>query len=177
VTDLLDVSRIQVGKLEMRSEACDLATIVQETVQEQRMINPRRSILLEGPIEEPVPIRADADRIGQVISNYLSNALKYSSGEKAVTVSLEREGPVARVSVRDDGPGLPPAERERIWERFHRVRGVEVQTGSGVGLGLGLYISKTIIAWHGGHVGVESIPGHGATFWFTLPLAQQQPGS
>jgi len=177
VTDLLDVSRIQVGKLEMRSEACDLATIVQETVQEQRMINPRRSILLEGPIEEPVPIRADADRIGQVISNYLSNALKYSSGEKAVTVSLAREGPVARVSVRDDGPGLPPAERERIWERFHRARGVEVQTGSGVGLGLGLYISKTIIAWHGGHVGVESTPGHGATFWFTLPLAQQQPGS
>src|SRR6266702_3388946 len=153
VSDLLDVSRIQVGKLEMRSELCDLETVVQETIQEQRMINPTRSILVEMPAEEAVPIEADADRIGQVVANYLTNALKYSSVDKPVTVSLEMEGPVARVSVQDEGPGLPPAEQERIWERFHQVRGVEVQTGSGIGLGLGLYISKTIIAWHGGRVG------------------------
>jgi signal transduction histidine kinase len=177
VSDLLDVSRIQVGKLEMRSELCDLETVVQETIQEQRMINPTRSILVEMPAEEAVPIEADADRIGQVVANYLTNALKYSSADKPVTVSLEIEGPVARVSVQDEGPGLPPGEQERIWERFHRVRGVEVQTGSGIGLGLGLYISKTIITWHGGRVGVASAPGQGSTFWFTLPLAQQQSGS
>jgi len=177
VSDLLDVSRIQVGKLEMRSEPCDLEPIVQETIQEQRMINPTRSILVEMPAEEAVPIEADAVRIGQVVANYLTNALKYSSVDKPVTVSLEMEGPVARVSVQDEGPGLPPAEQERIWERFHRVRGVEVQTGSGIGLGLGLYISKTIITWHGGRVGVASTPGQGSTFWFTLPLAQQQSSS
>ena len=173
VSDLLDVSRIQVGKLEMRSEPCDLGTIVQETIQEQRMINPKRSILVKMPAGESVPIRADADRIGQVVANYLTNALKYSSQDKPVAVFLETEGPVARVSVHDEGPGLPPAEQERIWERFHRVRGVEVQAGSGVGLGLGLYISKTIITWHGGRVGVSSTPGKGSTFWFTLPLAQR----
>src|SRR6266480_2089763 len=177
VSDLLDVSRIQVGKLEMRSELCDLETVVQETIQEQRMINPTRSILVEMPAEEAVPIEADAVRIGQVVANYLTNALKYSSVDKPVTVSLEMEGPVARVSVQDEGPGLPPAEQERIWERFHRVRGVEVQAGSGIGLGLGLYISKTIITWHGGRVGVASTPGQGSTFWFTLPLAQQQSSS
>jgi PAS domain S-box-containing protein len=177
VSDLLDVSRIQVGKLEMRSELCDLETVVQETIQEQRMINPTRSILVEMPAEEAVPIEADADRIGQVVANYLTNALKYSSVDKPVTVSLEMEGPVARVSVQDEGPGLPPGEQERIWDRFHRVRGVEVQAGSGIGLGLGLYISKTIITWHGGHVGVASTPGQGSTFWFTLPLAQQQSSS
>ena len=177
VSDLLDVSRIQVGKLEMRSERCDLETVVQETIQEQRMINPTRSILVEMPSEEAVPIEADAVRIGQVVANYLTNALKYSSVDKPVTVSLEMEGPVARVSVQDEGPGLPPSEQERIWERFHRVRGVEVQTGSGIGLGLGLYISKTIITWHGGRVGVDSTPGQGSTFWFTLPLAQQQSSS
>src|SRR5438874_1197552 len=177
VSDLLDVSRIQVGKLEMRSELCDLETVVQETIQEQRMINPTRSILVEMPAEEALPIEADADRIGQVVANYLTNALKYSSADKPVTVSLEMEGPVARVSVQDEGPGLPPSEQERIWERFHRVRGVEVQTGSGIGLGLGLYISKTIITWHGGRVGVASTPGQGSTFWFTLPLAQQQSSS
>ena len=177
VSDLLDVSRIQVGKLEMRSELCDLETVVQETIQEQRMINPTRSILVEMPSEEAVPIEADAVRIGQVVANYLTNALKYSTVDKPVTVSLEMEGPVARVSVQDEGPGLPPVEQERIWERFHRVRGVEVQTGSGIGLGLGLYISKTIITWHGGRVGVDSTPGQGSTFWFTLPLAQQQSSS
>src|SRR5947207_2732008 len=84
------------------------------------------------------------------------------------------EGPVARVSVQDEGPGLPPVEQERIWERFHRVRGVEVQTGSGIGLGLGLYISKPIITWHGGGVGVDSSPGQGSTFWFTWPLDHRQ---
>ncbi|MFL5697961.1 MAG: GAF domain-containing protein [Ktedonobacteraceae bacterium] len=177
VSDLLDVSRIQVGKLEMRSGLCDLETVVQETIQEQRMINPTRSILVEMLAEEAVPIEADADRIGQVVANYLTNALKYSSVDKPVTVFLEMEGPVARVSVQDEGPGLPPAEQERIWERFHRVRGVEVQAGSGIGLGLGLYISKTIITWHGGRVGVASTPGQGSTFWFTLPLAQQQSSS
>jgi PAS domain S-box-containing protein len=171
VSDLLDVSRIQVGRLEMRSEPCDLEIIIQETIQEQRMINPTRSILVKMPVEQAVPIKADADRIGQVVANYLVNALKYSSVDKPVTVSLETVGPVARVSVHDEGPGLPPAEQERIWERFHRVQGVEVQTGSGIGLGLGLYISKTIIAWHGGRVGVVSAPGKGSTFWFTLPIS------
>ena len=125
----------------------------------------------------PAVAKRIAARIGQVVANYLTNALKYSSVDKPVTVSLEMEGPVARVSVQDEGPGLPPVEQERIWERFHRVRGVEVQTGSGIGLGLGLYISKTIITWHGGRVGVDSTPGQGSTFWFTLPLAQQQSSS
>jgi signal transduction histidine kinase len=72
--------------------------------------------------------------------------------------------------VRDEGPGLPVSEHERVWERFHRVDGVVAQSGSGVGLGLGLHISRTIIERHGGQVGVSSTPGHGATFWFTLPL-------
>jgi signal transduction histidine kinase len=74
--------------------------------------------------------------------------------------------------VRDQGPGLPPEEREAVWLRFHRAAGVEVLSGSGVGLGLGLNISKTIIEEHGGAVGVESVLGEGSTFWFTLPLAE-----
>ena len=73
--------------------------------------------------------------------------------------------------MRDAGPGLAPEEQEQIWERFHRVRGVEVQTGTGVGLGLGLYISRMIVQRHHGQVGVDSLPGQGATFWFTLPLS------
>jgi signal transduction histidine kinase len=76
----------------------------------------------------------------------------------------------ARVWVHDHGPGLTPEEQERIWQRFYRVEGIEVQSGTGVGLGLGLHIAQIIIELHHGQVGVQSAPGHGSTFWFSLPL-------
>lgn len=171
VDDLVDVSRIQAGKLEMHLEPGDLATIVRDCVEEQRQLNPARAIDLTVPRGDNVAVMADADRIGQVVTNYLTNALKYSAATHPVNVRLEVTGEVARVSVRDEGPGLPPAEHARIWEMFHRAPGLETHSGSGVGLGLGLHISRTIIERHGGQVGVESAPGKGSTFWFTLPVA------
>ena len=81
----------------------------------------------------------------------------------------------ARVAVRDAGPGIPAKEQERIWERYQRVQGIEVQSGTGVGLGLGLPISRAIIEQHQGQVGVQSAPGQGSTFWFSLPLAPPEP--
>jgi PAS domain S-box-containing protein len=170
VGDLLDVSRIQASKLEMVTEPFDLADVVSEAVQEQRQAHPARTISLELP-QEPVPAIGDADRIGQVVTNFLTNALKYSDADRPVEVSLRVEEENAHLGVRDEGPGLPPQEQERIWERFYQASGVEIRTGSGVGLGLGLHISKTIIERHQGRVGVESTVGKGSTFWFTLPLA------
>jgi signal transduction histidine kinase len=79
--------------------------------------------------------------------------------------------------VRDHGPGLPQEEQDLIWERFHRVKGVEVQSGAGVGLGLGLHISRMIVERHHGQVGVDSAPGQGSTFWFTLPLDNSPTGN
>lgn len=171
VEDLLDVSRIPAGKLNLRLAPCDLSTVVGEVVEEQRRMTPMRVILLDIPQKAGVSVHADADRIGQVVGNYLTNALKYSVNHRPVAVSLRVEGPLARVAVRDEGPGLPIAEQERIWERFHRAADIKVASGSGVGLGLGLYVSRTIVERHGGRVGVESAPGAGSTFWFTLPLA------
>ncbi len=170
VNDLLDVSRIQTGRLMMHRKQVDLAAVVAEAVDEQRQAAPERSILLTLPPAQYVQLSIDADRIGQVVTNYLTNALKYSPEDQPVEVGLELADDTARLWVRDHGSGLSPEEQERIWERFHRVPGVEVRSGSGVGLGLGLYISKTIIEAHQGQVGVESAPGAGATFWFTLPL-------
>lgn len=170
IDELLDTSRIQRGKLEMRPEPADLASIVVEAVDEQRLQQPERTIELERP-RGSLPVIADAMRIGQVISNYLTNALKYSPSDCPVTVAVRKEGRHARVEVRDSGPGIPVEERPRIWERFHRVPGIQVVSGSGVGLGLGLYLSRSIVELHNGHVGVESNEGGGAVFWFTLPLA------
>jgi signal transduction histidine kinase len=109
------------------------------------------------------------------LTNYLTNALKYSAADRPVAVGLDIEEQQARVWVRDEGPGIPARKQERIWERFHQVKGIEVQSGSGVGLGLGLPISRAIIEHHQGQVGVQSARGAGSTFWFSLPLAAPGP--
>ncbi|HEY7356455.1 MAG TPA: PAS domain S-box protein, partial [Ktedonobacterales bacterium] len=171
VNDLLDVSRIRAGKLELHLEPVDLASIVREAVDEQRQTTPDRSILLRFPADLQASLLADADRLGQVVTNYLTNALKYSPADYPVEVGIHIGRQQARVWVRDEGPGLPLEEQARIWERFHRVKGIEVQSGSGIGLGLGLHICRTIIERHQGRVGVQSAPGRGATFWFTVPIA------
>lgn len=175
VSDLLDISRIEAGRLTLNTERFDLRAVVRDAVEEQRGVWLDRTITLDLP-DMPVLVDADAERIGQVVTNYLTNALKYSRGDQHVAVVAVTGAPIgdtlfARVAVRDHGPGLTQAQRAHLWERFHRVSGIEVQSGSGVGLGLGLHISKTIIERHGGVTDVESTPGQGSTFWFTLPLA------
>jgi PAS domain S-box-containing protein len=172
VGDLLDTSRIQVKKLRIEMAPCDVNGVVHATVEAQRVANPARSIRLHAPAGS-VMIVADADRIAQVMTNYLTNAIKYAPAEEPIDVVVEMTEGQARVAVADRGPGLPPEEQEQIWERFHRVAGIRDQTGSGAGLGLGLYISRTLIEQQGGEVGVESAPGEGSTFFFTLPLAPQ----
>jgi PAS domain S-box-containing protein len=180
VDDLLDVSRAQAGHLEIIAGPCDLRDIVREALQEQRKMWPGRTINLDMDEQTALPLYADADRIGQVISNYLTNALKYSDADRPVFVKVLREGQQAFLAVRDQGPGLPADEQERIWSRFHRTPGIEVRSSSHTsqaGLGLGLYISKTIIESLQGEVGVQSLPGKGSTFWFRLPLASKETGS
>jgi signal transduction histidine kinase len=174
--DLLDVSRLAVGKLEYRPEPRDLTAIVREYVEELCAAHPSRDIRLELP-SGSIEVMADADRIGQVVTNYVSNALKYCPIEDPITVCLRADAGTARVEVRDQGPGLPPEEHERIWERFHRAEGIAHRNGSGVGLGLGLYICKTIVERHGGRVGVESASGAGSAFWFELPLVPLHPAA
>ncbi|HEV2404193.1 MAG TPA: ATP-binding protein, partial [Ktedonobacterales bacterium] len=171
VGDLLDVSRIQAGKLEFVPESRDLIAIVMEAVEEQRAAWPEREIILD-TTRRRLAISVDADRIGQVVTNYLTNALKYSPPETAVAVRVRVHNGAVRVETRDEGPGIAVAEQGRLFERFYRVPGIEQQSGSGMGLGLGLYICKTIIERHGGQVGVESAPGAGSVFWFTLPIGQ-----
>ena len=180
VGDLIDMSRIQTGKLQVhiQQELTDLTLLLSETVEEQCKAHNNRTITLSidpALAQRETQVHADPDRITQVLTNYLSNALKYSSSEKPVSVSLtlvpQDEHTMLKVAVHDQGQGLCVEEQQRIWDCFYQSESVHVLSGSGVGLGLGLYISQTIIARHGGQVGVESTPGVGSTFWFTLPVA------
>ena len=173
VGDLVDISRIHANKITLNLAPCDLAAIVRDAVQDQCILVPARSILLHEPSEMTVPVMADADRISQVVTNYLTNALKYSEADRPIEVFLAVEGQMARVSVHDEGPGLSPTEQQAIWERFYQVDRIKMQSGYGTGLGLGLHICQTIIKQHQGQVGVQSSPGEGSTFWFTLPLARE----
>ncbi len=171
IKDLLDASRIKEGKLELRLKRANLNAIVCDVVAQQRELAPERAIQMQTPPDQPLLVRMDEDLIRQAIANYLSNALKYSPETTPVLVGVEREARWARVWVRDQGPGIPLADQERIWDRFQRVPGIRELADSAGGLGLGLYVTKMIVERHHGHVGMHSTPGAGATFWFTLPLA------
>jgi len=173
ISDLLDVSRLHGGYFKLRSERCDLPTLVREVVEDQRLLSPTRSILLELSVGEMMNVLVDANRMRQVISNYLSNALKYSDADKQVVVRVERDDAHAYVLVHDQGPGLSEAEQQRIWERFYRVPDVQIKSGSSAGLGLGLYISRMIVEQLAGTTGVRSTLGEGSTFWFALPLQKK----
>jgi signal transduction histidine kinase len=171
VNELLESSRIETGHFELRRERTDLAPLVVATIEEVRALVPERTIDLHPLPAQPILVEADSERLGHVVTNYLSNALKYSAEGRPITVEVQVDDEAARVAVTDEGPGLPSSEQERIWQRFYRVQDIEVQSGSGVGFGLGLYLCKSIIERHGGQVSVESVEGQGSTFWFTLPLA------
>jgi signal transduction histidine kinase len=170
---LFDATQMRTGLLELHRGPCDLTAVVRDHVVALGAAHPHRTLHLEVPAAGPVPVLADADRLGQVLTNYLTNALKYSSDDQPVAVQVTVHGTQAVTKVVDQGPGLPPQEHERIWQRFYQAGGVRAQSGFGAGLGLGLHICKAIIEAHTGTVGVTSEEGQGSTFWFSLPLAAQ----
>jgi signal transduction histidine kinase len=172
---ILHAERIQEGRLNLQLARCDLVPIARETTEQYRLLWPNRTVTLaprgieQG--ETALYVLADVEHIAQVIANYLSNALKFSPDDTPIVLRVEQRGHQARVTVRDHGPGLPAEEHERVWERFYRVPGIHELSGSGIGFGLGLYICREIITQHAGQVGIESAPGKGSTFWYTLDLA------
>ncbi|HEX8037068.1 MAG TPA: ATP-binding protein, partial [Ktedonobacterales bacterium] len=166
--DMRVATTVELGMLSLKRAWHDVAALSHaEAVSQQAVTG--RMVQVETP-PEPVWAEVDGDRIGQVIANLLTNALKYSPADRPVGVTVGVAEGQVRVAVRDAGPGIPADEQQHLFEQFHRVQGIEAYDNSG-GLGLGLYISKAIVAQHGGEMGVESTLGVGSTFWFALPLA------
>jgi len=168
VVDLQLAARIELGMLQLSRAPVDLAALTRAEA-DLTAAATGREIHLEAS-DTPVLVDADASRIGQSLANLLGNAHKYSPRERPIWLRLITEQGQARVTVTDDGPGIPLSERDRIWEQFHQAEDNKPMAGSGGGLGLGLFITRNVIEAHGGEVGVDSATGHGATFWFTLPL-------
>jgi len=164
VNDLLDVTKIQAGKLELLKSQFVLADLVKECADSCLIDNSKHKITVKG--NTAIAVFADRNRIHQVICNLLTNAVKYSPVNDEVMVSIEQLNTgYVKVMVADQGIGIPEDKIGEVFDRFFRV---EHTSQSFSGLGLGLYISSEIIKQHGGEIGVVSTLGKGSTFWFTV---------
>jgi PAS domain S-box-containing protein len=177
VSNLLDIERIEVGKLSLYRQDVDGADLVRQTVDILSSIAAARSIAFKLEVHgEDLKVDADKDRIVQVLTNLLSNALKYSMEQSTVVVRIEPSGEhFIRFSIIDSGPGIAEDDQSKLFIRFHRLS----QDGQPPteGAGLGLAICKGIIDAHGGRIGLFSEQGKGATFWFEIPRSHPQDGA
>ena len=167
IEEILDFAKLDADRLPLRPAPFDLAELAQEILAAMRPAAERRHLRLEASLEAPLPVRLDPGLVRRVVVNLLGNAVKYVDEGGAILLTVAREGDRVRVSVADNGPGIPLAQQQRIFERFQRVldsRGRAIE-----GSGLGLAMVKEIVQLHHGELGLRSAPGEGATFTATLP--------
>ncbi|HSN69135.1 MAG TPA: ATP-binding protein, partial [Thermoanaerobaculia bacterium] len=171
ILELLDVSRIETGRLEIRREDINWASFVRSVVERHQTANPDRRFQLRLR-ETDVDVKGDRDRLEQVLGNLIENAVKYSPEGSDIVVEVEPDGHRVITSIMDRGIGIPNDELAQVFERFHRGR--QVSSTNYGGLGLGLYISKQIVERHNGVIWVDSRQGEGTTFYFAIPVASRE---
>lgn len=171
ILELLDVSRIETGRLEIRREKMRWSEFVQDVVQHHHTASKDRRFYLDLPATSRI-VHGDRDRLEQVLGNLLENAVKYSPDGSDIFVEVKEDHDRVITAIRDKGIGIPSDELGQVFERFHRGR--QVSSTNYGGLGLGLYISKQIVERHSGSIWVESREGAGTTFYFALPFHQPE---
>ncbi|MCU0838826.1 MAG: sensor histidine kinase [Rhodospirillales bacterium] len=177
INQVLDLTKIETGKMKWQMSDVDLADVIEHSLTSLSQLFEEKRITIERRIQPGVPtVRADRDQMIQLVINLLSNAQKFvPAGWGRIVVSYQQTGDGVRVSVADNGPGIPEAEQTAIFEKFHQVRAGN--TGNPGGSGLGLAICRGIVEHLGGRIWVESTPGEGSTFIFTVPFAMAETAS
>lgn len=169
VGDFLNLSKIEAGKVVLQQERFCLKELVQEAIADIQLVAPGYLFNLKAPAER-LFVEADREKIMQVLANLLNNAVKYSTDEKEVAVTVEKEANHILVRIDDRGIGIKPGEYEKIFERFYRADPNNIRVS---GFGIGLYISAEIIRRHGGQIGATGRKGKGSSFYFRLPVAEK----
>lgn len=167
INSLLDVSKIQAGRLDYNDEVLDLDKILYDTIETVQQANPLHILIIQGTLHKR--IIADRHRLGQVFSNLIGNAIKYSPQADKVQIFLSATDDVAMISIQDEGVGIPEEQQKRIFERFYRADAL-LKIKAISGLGMGLYISNEIVKHYKGEITVKSEEGQGSTFSVSLPV-------
>jgi signal transduction histidine kinase len=171
VSDLLDLTRIEAGKIELLPQALVPGDVILDALEGLRHVAAERAVRLQTAVGPCPPIWGDPDKIHQVLTNLVANAVKFTPPGGEVTVLAEADGAGhARLEVRDTGPGIPPAERERVFDKFYQVGRVDGERSGGSGLGL--TIARHLVELHGGRVWADAAPEGGAAFVLLLPVAE-----
>ena len=165
----MDVSKIQNGKLDFNFQSFDFNEMLDDAIEAVQYNSPKHQIINKSFMTEAKQVVGDKERLQQVVINLLSNAVKYSPNSNEVFINASVENGKIKVSVKDNGIGIAESNLEKIFERYYRIEGQELQFQ---GLGIGLYISMEIIQRHHGIIWVESVPDKGSTFYFSMPSHQ-----
>jgi len=166
INDILDLSKIEAGRLQLAIESVLVKTSFDEVVDSLRPLADKKSQTLVQQASSDLSVRADTTRFKQMLMNLLGNAIKFTPEGGKIELAAKQLGEVVRVEVRDSGPGIPPEEQQRIFEAFYRLSQTDKAPE---GTGLGLAITRRLVELHGGYLGLESQPGSGSCFYFTLP--------
>jgi two-component system CheB/CheR fusion protein len=166
INGFLNASSFEAGKIYLTEETFVLSNLLAEIIEEITLTNNSHHITLVPGCN--LPVVADRDKIGQVIHNFISNAVKYSLKGGNIELYCKQTGSMIEVSVKDDGIGIKPQDQEKLFDRYYRVENANTSKISG--FGLGLYLSAEIIQSHNGKVWIESVMDKGSTFYFSLPL-------
>lgn len=172
INDILDMRKIESGKLELALDAFDASDLVRKAIEGIDSLAHQSQVTIENEANTALDVYCDGDRILQVLSNILANAVKYSPSPGKVIVACEKSGSSCKISVRDFGPGVAKNQAHKLFGRFEQLRAKDGKNRAGSGLGLA--IAKAIVEQHGGEIGVELPDGGGSIFWFSLPLAEDE---
>jgi signal transduction histidine kinase len=167
IDDLLDVTKIESGQLDLHWEPIELGEFLGETVRRHGNLAARKGTSVKLTSRRNGVVHADRKRLRQVMDNLISNAVKYSPAGSAVAVSHKHDNGLWTVDVTDQGPGLTKADRQSLFEYFATLSAKP--TGGENSTGLGMAITRRAVEAHGGEIGVDSQPGGGSRFWFTIP--------